>query len=147
MDVQEWPLCWTAAALAGAAWWLHINSGSWRWQGTAYTQQHCGDRWVWLWGFWMPVCVSSADCWICSSLGWCQVPLQQLRYLLSFPAELFQLSHGTWGSSDLSHSSSLGSRAPISLFLLSSHWRCGWAWMVSLTNSVCYTVSHWGRGG
>lgn len=41
MDMQEWPLCWTAAALTGAAHWL--------WQlalaGHSLHQQHCGDRW------------------------------------------------------------------------------------------------------
>lgn len=116
MDVQEWLLCWTAAALAGAAWWLHIDSGSWPRQSTACTSSIVTDG-VWLWDFWMPVCVSSADCWICSSLGGCQVPLQQLRYHLSFLAELHQPSHSAWGSSDLSHPSALGSLP----FLLCSH--------------------------
>lgn len=49
--------------------------------------------------------MSSADCWISSSLGWCQVPLQQLRYLSSFLAELNQPGDGAQGSSDLSHPS------------------------------------------
>lgn len=49
--------------------------------------------------------MSSADCWIGSSLEWCQVPLQQLRYLLSFLAVLNQSGDGAQGSSDLSHPS------------------------------------------
>lgn len=100
-------------------------------------QQPCGDRWGLAVGFFGCLCVSSADCWICSSLGWCQVPLQQLRYHSSFLAELHQPSHGAWGSSGLSHPSALGSLP----FLL-----CLWAWLLSLSASMCYTVSRWDRG-
>lgn len=42
---------------AGAARWLHIDSGSWHWQCTACTSSIVVTDGVWLWGFWMPVCV------------------------------------------------------------------------------------------